>query len=150
MKNLTSTFRVLVAAMLLVFASSLSFAADEKKPDGTVAIQETDFAVILGGSVGGGKLTYQGKTYEFKIGGLTAGANVGVTKVSAVGDVYDLKDVSKFPGMYTKFDVGAGFAAAAGALYLKNENGVVMKLTSRGGGFQLNVGSASGVKVTMK
>jgi hypothetical protein len=33
---------------------------------------------------------------------------------------------------------------------MKNENGVVMKLISRTGGLQLNVGSASGVKVTMK
>jgi hypothetical protein len=37
-----------------------------------------------------------------------------------------------------------------GALHLKNEHGVVMKLTSRTQGAQLNIASASGVKVTMK
>lgn len=109
------------------------------------------FAAILGGSIGGGKLTFQGKAHEFKIGGLTAGANVGVTKMSAVGEVYELKDVAKFPGTYTKFDAAAAYGGAgAGAIYMKNENGVVMKLMSRAGGLQLNVGSASGVKVTMK
>lgn len=149
MRATRNIFSILFAAVML-FATGLAGAADPKKPDGTVAIEETEFALILGGTVGGGKLTYQGKVHEFKIGGLTAGANVGVTKMSAAGEVYDLKDVAKFPGTYTKFDASATLGGGVGALYLKNENGVVMKLTSRTQGLQLNVGSASGVKVTMK
>jgi hypothetical protein len=138
------------AMAITLLAASLAFAADKKKPDGTVSINETQFALILGGSVGGGKLNYGGKTYDFKIGGLTAGANVGVSKMKAAGDVYDLKDVAKFPGIYTKFDASATLGGGAGALYLKNENGVVMKLTSRSKGLQLNVASANGVSVEMK
>jgi len=38
----------------------------------------------------------------------------------------------------------------AKALHLKNEHGVVMKLTSRSQGLQLNAAPASGIKVTMK
>jgi hypothetical protein len=138
------------ATSLMLATAGVSFAADEKKPDGTVTIDETQFAVIVGGSVGGGKLTYQGKVHEFKLNGLTAGANVGVSKMSAAGEVYDLKDLAKFPGTYTKLDVSATAGGGVGALHLKNENGVVMKLTSRTQGLQLNVGSATGVKVTMK
>jgi hypothetical protein len=134
----------------MLFATGLSVAAEPKKPDGTVTIEETEFALILGGTVGGGKLTFKGKDYAFKIGGLTAGVNVGVTKMSAAGEVYDLKDVAKFPGTYTKFDASATLGGGVGALYLKNENGVVLKLTSRTQGLQLNVASATGVKVTMK
>jgi hypothetical protein len=70
--------------------------------------------------------------------------------MSAAGEVYDMKDVAKFPGTYTKFDASATLGGGVGALYLKNENGVVMKLTSRTQGLQLNVASATGVKVTMK
>jgi len=139
-----------IAASLALVVSGLSLGADPKKPDGTVSIDETQFAVIVGGSIGGGKLTYQGKVHEFKISGLTAGANVGVSKMSAAGEVYDLKDIAKFPGTYTKLDVSATAGGGVGALHLKNENGVVMKLTSRTQGLQLNVGSATGVKVTMK
>lgn len=124
--------------------------AEAKKADGTVTIDETQFAFIIGGSTGGGKLTFQGKTYEFKIGGLTAGVNVGVTTMSAAGEVFDLKDVSKFPGTYTKIESGVALAGGVSGLHLKNENGVVMKLTSRSKGLQLNVVSASGVTVTMK
>ena len=138
------------ATAIMLLASSLALAAEPKKADATVTIDETQFAVIVGGSVGGGKLTYQGNVHEFKIGGLTAGANVGVSKMSASGEVYDLKDVAKFPGTYTKLDASATVGGGVGALHLKNEHGVVMKLTSRTQGAQLNIGSASGVKVTMK
>jgi hypothetical protein len=149
MKNFRKTFGILaVFAALLV--GGLALAADKKTPDGTVTIDSTQFALVLGGSTGGGKLTYKGKTHAFKLSGLTVGANVGFTKIDAVGDVYDLPDLSKFPGTYTQWDASATLGGGAGALYLKNENGVVMKLTSRNKGLQINVGSANGVKVTME
>jgi hypothetical protein len=124
--------------------------ADTKPVAGKVTIDETQFAFIIGGSVGGGKLDFQGKTYDFKIGGLTLGVNVGVSTMSAAGEVYDLKDVSKFAGTYTKIDTGFALAGGVGGLHLKNEHGVIMRLTSRTQGLQLNVVSGSGVKVTMK
>jgi hypothetical protein len=139
-----------IAASILFATSGIALAADAKKPDGTVSIDETQIAVIVGGSWGGGKLMYGGQTHDFKINGLTAGVNVGASKMSAAGEVYDLKDVSKFAGTYTKFDASATLGGGVGALYLKNENGVVMKLTSRTQGLQLNLASANGVKVTMK
>lgn len=142
------TGAVLLTATLL--AGSMALAADARKPSGTVTIDETQFAFILGGSAGGGVLTFQGKQYPFKIGGLTAGVNVGISKMSAAGEVYDLKDIAKFPGTYTKLDVGIALGGGVGGLQLKNENGVIMRLESRTQGLQLNVGSASGITVTMK
>lgn len=139
---------VLLATTLLV--GSLALAADAKKPSGTVAIDETQFAFILGGSVGGGKLMFEGQEYPFKIGGLTVGANVGVSKMSAAGEVYDLTDISQFPGTYTKLDASIALGGGVGGLRLKNENGVLMRLESRTQGLQLNVVSASGIKVTME
>lgn len=145
-RNMTGSF--LLAATLL--AGSLALAADARKPSGTVEIDETQFAFILGGSAGGGVLTFQGKKYPFKIGGLTAGVNVGISKMSAAGEVYDLKSIAKFPGTYTKLDVGIALGGGVGGLQLKNENGVIMRLESRTQGLQLNAGSASGIKVTME
>jgi hypothetical protein len=139
---------VLLATTLLV--GSLALAAAAKKPSGTVEIDETQFAFILGGSVGGGKLMFQGQEYPFKVGGLTAGANVGISKMSAAGEVYDLREVSQFPGTYTKLDVSITLGGGVGGLHLKNEHGVIMRLESRTQGLQLNVGSASGIKVTME
>ena len=139
---------VLLATTLLV--GGLALAADAKKPSGTVAIDETQFAFILGGSVGGGKLMFEGQEYPFKVGGLTAGVNVGVSKMSAAGEVYDLTDIAKFPGTYTKLEASITLGGGVGGLQLKNENGVIMRLESRTQGLQLNVGSASGISVTME
>lgn len=142
------TLRVLplLAALLVV---GVAVAAEKMTPAGTVTIDETQFALILGGSTGGGELKFRGAEHPFKLSGLSVGADVGAAKVSAVGEVYDLTNLSKFPGTYTKFDASATLGGGVGALYLKNQNGVVMKLTSRNEGMQLNVGSATGVKVTM-
>ena len=140
-----------IAAAALMLLSGPTVAADKKMvADCTVAISETDFAFILGGTFGGGKLTCKGKVHDFKIGGLSVGANVGVTKVKAKGEVYDLKDVTKFAGTYAKFDMAGAAGLGGGILYLKNEHGVVMKLESEGKGLQFNVGSGSGVVVRME
>lgn len=149
MKNIRKTagFAVLAATLL---AGGLALAADAKKPSGTVSINETQFAFILGGTRGGGTLTFHGKEYPFKIGGITAGANVGISKMSAAGEVYDLEDISKFPGTYTKLDASITLGGGIGGLRLKNENGVIMRLESRTKGLQLNVGSSSGITVTME
>ena len=91
-------FLSLLILGLAVFSFGASAADAPKKPSGTVSINETQFALIIGGSTGGGVLTYQGKKYPFKIGGMSLGANVGASKLAATGEVYDLTDVSKFPG----------------------------------------------------
>lgn len=129
-----------------VFASTAIVADEPKKPSGTVSINETQFALILGGSKGGGELIYQGTKYPFKISGISLGANVGVSKIAAVGEVYDLSDVSKFPGTYSKLESSITFGGGIGGTVLQNENGVVMRLNSTSEGLQLNL-SASGVTV---
>ena len=146
-------YRKMAAPVLLMAAllmGSLALAADAaKKPSGTVTIDETQFGFIIGGSTGGGELVFKGKKYPFKIGGLSVGANVGVSKMAAVGEVYDLKDVSKFPGTYTKLDASVALGGGVGGLQMKNENGVIMRLESRTQGLQFNLGM-SGVTVTME
>lgn len=139
-----------IVSFLILSLSMLSFgviAADAPKvASGTVSINETQFALIVGGSTGGGVLTYQGKQHPFKISGMSLGANVGISKLSATGDVYDLTDLSKFPGTFTKLESSITLGGGVGGTILKNENGVIMRLTSTSEGIQLNL-SASGVTV---
>lgn len=138
---------VLLTAAMVTGGPAL--AADiSKKPSGRVTIDETQFGLILGGSVGNGKLTYKGKSYRFKLSGLSLGANVGVSKSRAVGKVYDLRSLSKFPGTYTKLDASVALGGGIGGLQMQNENGVIMHLESRTQGLQFNLGM-SGVTVTM-
>ena len=107
------TSSVLLAMSLLVGGLVL---AAEQQPVGKVTIEEEQFGLVLGGSVGGGTLTFQSKEYPFKLKGLSVGLNVGVSKMSAVGEVYDMMEVSKFPGTYTKFEASVALGGGAGGL----------------------------------
>ncbi|MGB5062245.1 MAG: DUF1134 domain-containing protein [Candidatus Competibacter sp.] len=143
----TMTSSVLLAMSLLVGGLAL---AAEQQPVGKVTIEEEQFGLVLGGSVGGGTLTFQSKEYPFKLKGLSVGLNVGVSKMSAVGEVYDMMEVSKFPGTYTKFEASVALGGGAGGLRLQNENGVIMNLHSRTQGLDLNLGNVTGITVTME
>lgn len=133
----------------LAFVNFGASAADAPKvPAGTVNITETQFALIVGGSRGAGVLNYQGKNYPFKMSGMSVGANVGISKVSLAGEVYDMADISKFSGTFTKLESSITLGGGVGGTILKNQNGVIMRLTSTSEGVQLNL-SSSGVTVKL-
>ncbi len=136
---------VLATALL---ATGLAM-AEEKKPVGTVSLEEEQIGFLLGGSRGSGVLTYEGKEHPFQVKGLSAGMNVGVSKMSASGEVYDMKGIDQFPGTYTKLDASVAVGGGMGGMHLKNEHGVIMTLHARTKGLDLNLGTMSGVTVTM-
>lgn len=138
---------ILLAAVLLVGGSVLT--AQAKQPSGKVTISERQFGLLLGGSAGKGTLVFQGKKYPFSLKGLSAGLNVGISKMSAVGAVYDLNRVSDFPGTYTQFESSVALGGGVGGLHLKNEHGVIMNLRSRTKGLDLNIGNMSGMTVKL-
>lgn len=146
-----SAIRMLSLTLLMLTGVSMAaiVVAEEKEPVGTVNIDETQFALIIGGSTGGGTLDFEGKEYPFKTGGLSLGVSIGVSKVSLAGDVYDMTDVSKFPGTYRKFAAGVALGGGGAALHLKNENGVILKLSGTTKGLSLDI-SASGMTIEMK
>lgn len=145
-------FKVMGSALLAtsLLVGGVALTAEVKQPVGKVSIQEKQFGLILGGSTGSGMLTFHGKKYPFKLKGLSAGANVGISKMSAVGAVYDLKQVTDFPGTYTKLESSVALGGGVGGLHLKNEHGVIMELHSRTKGLDINIASMSGITITMK
>jgi hypothetical protein len=114
--------------------------AQELKKSGTVRIEQVQIAFIGSGNLGGGTLQFGGKSYDFTVGGLGIGG-IGVSRITATGTVYDLKDVAHFPGAYVQ--ARAGFAigeASAGKLWLKNSHGVVLELKAEREGLALSLG----------
>jgi len=89
---------VLVGSVLVLLAGPA--AARAKKPDATLTLSEGSVAVGIGFSWGKGTLSYQGKTYPFKVDGLSVG-EVGLTRASAAGNVFNLKKLADFSGSYT-------------------------------------------------
>ena len=145
MKRVTAS--ILVLAMVLVL-SGLALAAEEKKPDATLKLSEGQVGIGIGWSWGKGVLTYKGKDYPFKVEGLSVG-DVGVTKAEAVGKVYNLKKMSDFNGSYTSAAAQGTLGGGAGASAMKNQNGVVIELTSTTQGINVKL-AAEGVKLTLE
>ena len=140
-------FRKILFLVFISFFSCALFAQEpginqpvpSRNPSATVRINETQYALILSGSSGTGTLTYKGLEYPFRLRGMSVGPNVGVSKISATGEVYDLVDISKFPGKYSKMEGSVTLALGGGGSVLKNENGVIINLTNISEGIQINV-----------
>ena len=142
--------RLTVSVLVLVIALSLfgSVFAQEEKPDATLTLSKGQIAVGIGWSWGDGVLTFKGKKYPFKVGGLSV-VDVGITKANAVGKVYHLKKLSDFNGTYTGAAVEGTIGGGAGVSTMKNQNGVVIELlsTTQGVNFKL---AGEGVKFTLE
>ena len=139
---------VLVVALTVVLFASVGVMSAEEKPSGTVTIETTAVAAGVGYSWGEGVLTFNGKEYPFKVKGLSV-IDVGVSKVSAVGDVYHLKQAEDFPGTFSAAEAGIAVGGGAGAQIMKNQDGVLMKLTSTKQGVQLKL-APEGLEVQFK
>jgi hypothetical protein len=137
---------VLLGALLLF--SSLTMAADEKKPDATIKMSEGQVAVGIGYSWGKGVLTYKGKDYPLTVKGLSV-ADVGITKAEASGVVYNLKKLEDFDGNYTGVTAEGTLGGGAGATSLKNQNGVIVNLVKTTKGINVKL-AGSGVELKLK
>jgi hypothetical protein len=123
--------------------------ANAQDPSGTVMIDEYQLAYIFNGNVGGGKLYYQGNVYDFKIGGVGIGG-IGASHIMATGEVYNLSDVSQFPGPYVQGSMGITITdMGQGHLWLQNKNGVVLRLRTSQQGLGLTTG-ADGIVIRME
>jgi hypothetical protein len=131
----------IIGGWLFMFslATAASVAAEDMTPSGTITIDETQVMLILGGDVGHGTLSYQGNEFKFKSKGLKVGG-FGVHKMDLTGEVYDLKDLADFPGLYFEAEVGADMVKGKGDAWLKNDKGTRLHLHSKSEGLALSIG----------
>lgn len=140
-------FVAIVAAAALSVVAVPSVA--QPKPDATIEFTVTKAGFIVGGSGGGGTLTYKGKKYPLSIGGVSLGATIGVSKAEMVGEVYNLKAAEDINGIYES--PGAGYAAGGGQKVadLRNAKGVNIKVRGKQVGAMLEA-DLSGLKIELK
>src|SRR5262245_66418693 len=70
-----------------------------RRPDATVEMSEIQAAYIGSGSAGRGVLFYRERRHPFTVEGVGVGGG-GVSTIEADGAVYDLRELSRFPGTY--------------------------------------------------
>ena len=119
-------------------------------PSGYVWLSGGSVAIGIGYSWGHGTLYYSRdqKEYKFKISGVSV-ADVGGAGITAEGEVYNLTNPADLSGNYSAVTAGMTIIEGGSVAYLKNENGVVIKLHSQTGGVRFNL-SANGMHITLQ
>jgi hypothetical protein len=97
------------------------------KPSGKISIESNSIALAVGVNWGDGRLTFKGRRALFAVNGLTL-VDVGIAKASAVGEVYNLSDISQFEGTYLASEAGFDLAGGIGGISMSNKNGVIIHL----------------------
>ncbi len=135
-----------------LLAPAAVYAADTSKAvaeatTGTVEMSGDSVAAGIGYSWGGGTLTYEGQQYPFSLKGLRIG-DVGITDIHAAGTVSHLDRLQDFSGNYTAVQAGLTLAGGGSVMAMRNQNGVVITITSTTQGLDVDLG-ASGVNIAL-
>jgi hypothetical protein len=136
--------RAVVALVMLggvLAAGALAQSAPPTRPSGSVSIHQVQVAFIGSGAVGGGTLYFGGRSYPFKLGGLGIGG-IGISRLDAVGSVFNLRRLQDFAGVYGQ--VRSGWAIGEqgrGQMWLRNGNGVYLHLHAQRQGLSLSLGA---------
>jgi hypothetical protein len=136
-----------VAAVFLSCTSATILAAPDRTPDATIDFSGGSVAVGVGIDWAKGTLHYKGQDVPVKVKGLSL-VRVGASKISAAGEVYNLKELSKFAGNYAAVAAGAALAGGGSVSAMHNEHGVVMHLRSTAVGLDLDLG-VKGLEISL-
>ena len=117
---------------------------------GQVTLRRNQVAFIGNVAWGSGTLTFDGNTHPVLIRGLGAGG-FGVSRMDATGDVFNLRRLSDFEGVYGQARAGvvAGPIQARGFVWLQNPAGVRIRLRPVRQGVALQVG-ADGILIQFR
>ena len=123
---------------------------NETEASGTIKLDMKEIAIAIGKIKGEGILTFEGKEYPFKMGGIDYGS-ISKLKIHTTGNVFHLDDISQFEGVYfqAKAGLSVGKSGKVG-IFLVNKRGVTIHLTSeKEKGFDLSLGRG-GIKIKFK
>ena len=106
--------------------------------DATLDISSKSVAVGVGYTQGKDTLHYQGTSYPVDVKGLSAG-QVGVSSMTAAGEVYHLANLQDFDGNYTAVSAGAAVAGGGTAITMQNQRGVLITPRATTGGLDVRL-----------
>jgi hypothetical protein len=107
------------------------------RPSGAVTMTQV---FVSASGVGGGTLSFRGRTYPFTLVGSLIGYGA-ISTMQASGEVYKLTDVSQFSGPWIQGTGSLAITAKAnGEIWLENRNGVIMRLNAAQAGLTFSSG----------
>jgi hypothetical protein len=145
--RMSRRFRAGLVGLIAVAGASVSAAA--YADSGVIRISVLKAGWFIGGSGGGGTLTFHGRQYPLAIGGLSAGLVFGASQTYFVGVVSNIFSPSDVAGVYGAAGAGAAIGAGAGTIVLSNEKGAVLSMSGRQFGLIANV-DLSGLVISLR
>ncbi len=125
-------------ALLSVALTGLPARAANDVPDATVEFSGGSVAAGVGYTWGTGMLIYQGRLFRLRVSGLSI-ADVGITRYTASGDVFNLKKPADIVGTYGAVTTGATLGTGLSGTSMQNEHGVLIRMTATRAGLSLSV-----------
>jgi hypothetical protein len=141
--KIPSALRVALATLLAFAGGGLPSAS--YADSGTVTLTIYKAGWIIGGSGGGGVLTFHGRSYALSAGGLDYGLVFGGSKTVLHGRVSNISRPSDVAGVYGAAGAGLAVGGGARAIVLTNQ----MELSGRQVGLMANA-DLSGLAITLK
>lgn len=140
---------VAISSAMVVLASLVLAPAAAFAGEGKISMELLKAAFVVGGTGGKGTLTFDGKTYPLRIGGLSAGWQISLSKVNLQGNVKNINQPADIVGIFSAAGAGLAIAAGAKTAVMINDKGVTLELigTQMGVDASLNL---EGLSIKMK
>lgn len=147
--TLNRTVKATIQAALISCAALTASVSASVADSGYVSLTIYKAGWIIGGSGGGGTLSFRGKTYQLTTGGLDYGLVFGGSKATLQGKVKNIERASDVAGVYGAAGAGLAVGSGARAIVLTNQKGAILELTGKQVGLMANV-DLSGLAISLK
>ena len=124
-----------LALAALAACSPPAAPAQVAEAPGTIELNQTPprTDALLGGG-GFGTVLFRGRMYHFAIGGLGVDGSA-IAILQTTGEVHGLRDIEQFEGTYRQAPADTALPSmAAGGLWLRNQYGTLMRISTPPGG----------------
>ncbi|HEY1862198.1 MAG TPA: hypothetical protein VGG77_00635 [Roseiarcus sp.] len=119
--------------------ATAAFVAPAEAATGQVALHIASAGFIFGVTGGSGTLIFRGQRFPLSVGGIRAGALIGISAADLVGTASNLHAPGDIAGIYSAIGAGLSIAGGRTAAQLSNANGVVLRLRGRQVGFSFSI-----------
>jgi ABC-type enterobactin transport system permease subunit len=141
--------RNLLAAVVAVFGLAVAAVSPADARSGTVQIDVTKGAVLLGVQDGNGVLSLGRRRYPLAVSGVGFGASLGFSRAQLTGRVINVRRASDVAGRYTAGTAGFAVVGGAKVVRLTNEKGAVLELTGPQAGLEVAL-DLSGMQISLR